>query len=137
MSDYILVVDDEPNIRVLFDLALKMAGFETQTVRGGLAAMQAVAESVPSLVLLDLMMPQVDGFEVLDNLRSDDKLSDVRVLVVTAKLLDADDGKKLKGWPVVGVLNKRALDINCMAELVQTALAHKPPASGEHLLTVN
>jgi CheY-like chemotaxis protein len=128
-SDYILVVDDEPDIRELFNIMLTMAGFEIQTAADGREAMQAISKSIPALVLLDLMMPYVDGFEVVDNLRGDDDLLGVRVLVVTAKSLNDGDKKKLAGWPVVGTLNKGELDLTQMVRLVKNALAHKPPTS--------
>jgi CheY-like chemotaxis protein len=129
MSDYILVVDDEPDIRELFNIMLTMAGFKIQTAEDGRKAMQAIAKSAPTLVLLDLMMPYMDGFEVLDGLRGDNELLGVRVLVVTAKSLNDGDKKKLAGWPVVGTLNKGELDLTHMVTLVQDALKHKPPAS--------
>jgi CheY-like chemotaxis protein len=129
MSDYILVVDDEPDIRELFNIMLTMAGFKIQTAEDGRVAMQAIAKSTPALVLLDLMMPYMDGFEVLDGLRGDNELLGIRVLVVTAKTLNDGDRRKLAGWPVVGTLNKGELDLTHMVTLVQEALKHKPPDS--------
>jgi CheY-like chemotaxis protein len=129
MSDYILIVEDEPSILELFNIVLKMAGFSTQAAKNGREALQVIAQSPPALILLDLMMPYVNGFEVLENLRRDDELLGVRVLVVTAKTLVDSDRKRLAGWPVVGTVNKGELDISHMVGLVQEALTHKPPVA--------
>jgi CheY-like chemotaxis protein len=129
MSDHILIVEDEPSILELFNIVLRMAGFKTQTAKNGREAMQVIAQSPPALILLDLMMPYVNGFEVLENLRGDDELLGVRVLVVTAKTLVDSDRKKLTGWPVVGTVNKGELDIAYMVGIVQEALTLKPPVT--------
>jgi len=55
-------------------------------------------ETYPSLVLLDLMMPEMDGFEFIENLRRDDRWNSVPVVVVTAKDITAEDGQRLNGY---------------------------------------
>lgn len=128
MSGYILIVDDEPDVRQLFKITLDMAGFRCQTVNDGLQAMDAIAKEVPELVLLDLMMPRLDGFGVLNKLREKKPNGGIRVLVATAKSLNDDDEERLSAWPVVGVLNKGELDIGQMVSDVQKIISAPPPA---------
>lgn len=79
----ILVVDDEPNIRELLSASLKFAGFEVATAEDGRAAIGTEEDFHPDLVVLDIMLPDMDGFEVLKELRKRD--SDLPVLFLTAK----------------------------------------------------
>ena len=78
-----LVVDDEENIRFVVDSALRLAGFETCTADGGRRALDQVAAFDPDVVVLDVMLPDLDGFEVLEHLRAGG--SDVPVVFLTAR----------------------------------------------------
>ncbi|MER7365610.1 response regulator transcription factor [Nonomuraea wenchangensis] len=79
----LLVVDDEPNIRELFSASLRMAGFEVLTAADGREALRVAEESSPDLVMLDIMLPDLDGMTVASRLRSRGRR--VPVLFVTAK----------------------------------------------------
>ncbi|TYB59416.1 response regulator transcription factor [Nonomuraea sp. PA05] len=79
----LLVVDDEPNIRELFSASLRMAGFEVLTAADGMEALRVAEESTPDLVMLDVMLPDLDGLAVAGRLRSRGRR--VPVLFVTAK----------------------------------------------------
>ncbi|KAB8190094.1 response regulator [Nonomuraea phyllanthi] len=79
----LLVVDDEPNIRELFSASLRMAGFEVLTAADGMEALRVAEESSPDLVMLDVMLPDLDGLAVAGRLRSRGRR--VPVLFVTAK----------------------------------------------------
>ncbi|NUO99699.1 MAG: response regulator transcription factor [Nonomuraea sp.] len=79
----LLVVDDEPNIRELFSASLRMAGFEVLTAADGREALRVAEESAPDLVMLDVMLPDLDGLAVAGRLRSRGRR--VPVLFVTAK----------------------------------------------------
>lgn len=119
----ILVVDDEPDVRELFNITLKMAGHETETVKHGLEAVEKLATDTPDLIVLDLMMPHMDGFTFLSHVRTEMPTKPMRVLVATAKVLEDVDQERLGDWPVVGILNKGELDIGAMVTVVSTALA--------------
>jgi CheY-like chemotaxis protein len=131
----ILVVDDEPDVRELFNITLKMAGHVTDTAKDGLEAIDKLENDIPDLVLLDLMMPNLDGFGLLSRLRQEMQKKPLRVLVATAKTLEEADQEKLEDWPVVGVLNKGELDIGQMVVIVSSALTKDPvkaePKEGE------
>ncbi|MDR8413369.1 response regulator transcription factor [Nonomuraea sp. 3-1Str] len=79
----LLVVDDEPNIRELFSASLRMAGFEVFTAADGKSALRVAEERAPDLVMLDVMLPDLDGLTVATRLRSRGRR--VPVLFVTAK----------------------------------------------------
>jgi len=84
----LLVVDDEPNIRDLLAESLRFAGFEVVTASDGLEAVAAAARERPDLVVLDVMMPGIDGFEVVRRLRAEG--TRVPVLFLTARDDKAD-----------------------------------------------
>ena len=84
----ILVVDDEPNIVQLARLYLERDGFAVSSVGGGQKALDAVRTQQPDLVVLDVMLPQVDGFEVCRRLRAED--NSVPIIMVTARDDDID-----------------------------------------------
>jgi DNA-binding response OmpR family regulator len=81
----IYVVDDEPDMVELLATVLKGEGYEVETYTDGRAALARVLEEPPELLLLDLMMPDLDGFELLKLLRLDSRGKDVVVLVVSAR----------------------------------------------------
>jgi CheY-like chemotaxis protein len=122
----ILVVDDEPDVRELFNITLKMAGHTTETAKDGVDAVTKLENEIPDLVLLDLMMPRLDGFGLLTHIRSKMDTKPMRVLVATAKVLEEMDKDALASWPVVGVLNKGELDIGRMVTIVSDALGTNP-----------
>ncbi len=85
MTKRILIVDDEPNIVISLEFLLKREGFETDVAGDGEAALEAVARRRPDLVVLDVMLPRMNGFEVCRLLRADPTRRDVKVLILTAK----------------------------------------------------
>ncbi|HEY3318569.1 MAG TPA: response regulator transcription factor [Coriobacteriia bacterium] len=85
----ILVVEDDPIIRQTVDYALRRAGFDTESAADGLEALRKAEKHRPDLVLLDLMLPGIDGYEFAERVRADD--SEVAIIMVTA--LDTDRDK--------------------------------------------
>jgi DNA-binding response OmpR family regulator len=94
---YVLVVDDDPEIRQLMEHELTASGFRTLAVGGGEEALAQIRRERPSAILLDLLMPDPNGFEVLCRLRESPDLREVPVIVMTAKELTAADYEKLSG----------------------------------------
>jgi DNA-binding response OmpR family regulator len=78
----ILVVEDDPIIRQTVEYALKRAGFAVQTVGDGASALDAASDVPPDLVVLDLMLPVIDGYQVAERLRAQDK--EMAIIMVTA-----------------------------------------------------
>lgn len=95
MPRKILAVDDEKHIVRLVQVNLERQGYEVVTANDGKEALQKVEEEHPDLVVLDVMMPFMDGFEVLQNLRRNPATREIPVIMLTAKAQDAD---VFKGW---------------------------------------
>jgi DNA-binding response OmpR family regulator len=85
MAKRILVVDDDENILSLERTILEQKGFDVTTTAGGKEALRVLAEQPFDLVLLDVMMPEVDGFTVCRKIKEDAKLKDLPVIFLTAK----------------------------------------------------
>jgi len=81
----ILIVEDEPAILNSLEFILAHAGWETQSVTNGEAALEAIAKLLPRVVVLDVMLPRQSGFDVLKTLRAEAKTRDLPVLILTAK----------------------------------------------------
>jgi DNA-binding response OmpR family regulator len=95
MSKRILIVDDEPNIVISLEFLMMREGHEVRVARDGEAGLAAVRTHRPDLVVLDVMMPKLDGFAVLEAVRSDPSLAATRVLMLTAKGREAEQKKGL------------------------------------------
>lgn len=95
MSKRILIVDDEPNIVISLEFLMMREGHEVHVARDGEAGLLAVRTQRPDLVVLDVMMPKLDGFSVLAAIRADAELAQTRVLMLTAKGREAEREKGL------------------------------------------
>jgi DNA-binding response OmpR family regulator len=89
------VIDDEPNIVLSLEVLMKKAGFGVRVARDGEKALAALAKHKPSLVLLDVMMPKRDGYDVCQTMRANPAWRDVRVVMLTAKGRDVERDKGL------------------------------------------
>jgi DNA-binding response OmpR family regulator len=85
----VVVVDDDPMIRFLVQEYLAAAGFEVQAFARGAEMLETLASSQPDLVILDLQMPEMNGLEVLEKIRSSPETSSVPVLMLSANTRDA------------------------------------------------
>jgi two-component system, OmpR family, alkaline phosphatase synthesis response regulator PhoP len=86
----VLVVDDEPDVLLLCRLNLEQRGHEVLEAPNGDKALELARERAPELIVLDLMLPGMDGYQVLRTVRADERTSGIPVLVLTAKSLQAD-----------------------------------------------
>src|SRR5215212_1261510 len=86
----VLVVDDEQDIREVAALSFELAGWEVATAASGRAGIAAARESAPDLILLDFMMPELDGAATFALLRDDVRTRDIPVIFLTAKVQNAD-----------------------------------------------
>jgi DNA-binding response OmpR family regulator len=91
----ILIVDDEPNILLSLQFLMKQAGYEIRTATNGEEALSEIARARPDLVLLDVMMPKLDGFTVCQRIKATPEWRDVRVIVLTARGRDVEREKGL------------------------------------------
>jgi len=88
--DVVLVADDDEDIVRFVEVNLLLEGFEVITAADGEQALNVAIESLPDLILLDVMMPRLDGFEVCKRLRDDSRTKQISVIMLTAKSLSAD-----------------------------------------------
>ena len=85
MPETILVVDDDPDIARFVEVNLRSAGYDVAVAGDGEEALEKAAELRPDLVLLDVMMPVMDGFEMLAELKGDPSIAAIPVIMVTAR----------------------------------------------------
>ena len=97
MSDpkRVLVVDDEPDVLLLCRVNLEFEGYEVSTAPDGEAGLEACRQLRPDVVLLDVMMPKMDGWQVLQAIKDDEDLKHIPVVMLTAKVQDED---QIRGW---------------------------------------
>jgi two-component system cell cycle response regulator DivK len=90
MPQTILLIEDDPLSARLADLVLGSEGYQVVVAQNGIQGLKAARETPPDLILLDLMLPGLDGFEVLNRMRADPKTANVRVVIVSSKSQPAD-----------------------------------------------
>ncbi|MBL0168693.1 MAG: response regulator [Propionivibrio sp.] len=95
MSKKVLIADDEPNIVISLEFLLRREGFEVLVAVDGEEALAKARAERPDLVLLDVMMPKMNGFDVCQALRADPELASMRVLMLTAKGRETEVSKGL------------------------------------------
>ncbi|MFN2615008.1 MAG: response regulator transcription factor [Actinomycetota bacterium] len=91
----VLVVDDQPDIRLMCRVNLALEGYDVIEATDGETGLRAISEHKPDLVLLDVMMPRLDGWDVLRSLKADPGTADIPVVVLTARVQREDE---IKGW---------------------------------------
>ena len=95
MPKRILIVDDEPNIVLSLEYLMKREGYDVAIAADGEAALEALAQVRPDLVILDVMLPKMDGFDVCRRVRADARLAGLKILMLTAKGRDTEVAKGL------------------------------------------
>ena len=116
MSKKILIADDEQNIVISIEFLLRREGFEVLVPGDGEEALAKVRAEKPDLVLLDVMMPRMNGFDVCQALRSDPEQSATRILMLTAKGRDTEVSKGL-GLGADGYMTKPFSTKELLAEV--------------------
>jgi DNA-binding response OmpR family regulator len=95
MANKILIVDDEPNIVLSLEFLMKQAGFQVSTAADGESGLEAVAAECPDLILLDVMMPRKNGYEVCQTIRENPAWQHTRIIMLTAKGREVEREKGL------------------------------------------
>ena len=91
----ILIVDDEPNIVMTLEYTFKKSNYEVFIARDGQEALDILKNNYPDVIILDIMMPMVDGFATLEQIRKDDNLQHTKVMFLSAKNKESDIEKGL------------------------------------------
>jgi DNA-binding response OmpR family regulator len=95
MAQSILIVDDAPNIVLSLEFLMKQEGYEVFAVDNGEEALAFLSRNKPDLILLDVMMPRKDGYEVCQTIRANNTMQDVRIIMLTAKGREVEREKGL------------------------------------------
>jgi len=97
MAKSVLIADDEANISLAIQFLMKRAGYEVRVAADGEEALESVRQSPPDLIVLDVMMPKRDGYDVCQTIRSDPKLAGIKIVMVSAKggPIEVEKGKAL------------------------------------------
>ena len=117
-----LVVDDDPAARELVRRTLESDGWKVVEADNGRTALERVASQIPSVILLDLMMPEMDGFEFVEQLRTRPEGRSIPIIAITAKDLNADERAQLSGQ-VTDILQKGSYDRDQLLEEVSALVA--------------
>lgn len=86
----ILVVDDDPYILMSLEFLMRKSGFDVLVARNGKETLEILNKSIPDVVLLDIMMPDVDGYDICKHIKSTKKLRDCKVVFLSAKSKESD-----------------------------------------------
>ncbi|MDK2978166.1 MAG: two-component system, sensor histidine kinase and response regulator [Bacteroidales bacterium] len=121
MSDKVLIIDDSLTNNVLLENVLKSANIESLVAYNGKEALKIVEKEKPSLILLDIMMPEMDGFMFLEKIKNNDLTKNISVIIITAK----DDEESIYKAQKTGVQDfiLKPIDIKMFLESVTKQLA--------------
>jgi DNA-binding response OmpR family regulator len=125
----VLVVDDEEGIRVLCRVNLELGGYEVLEAADGFAALEMARTKRPDLIFLDIMMPRMDGWEVLERLKEDAATASIPVVLLTARTSEED---QIRGWGE-GILEYLSKPFNPqrLVEWAEQALTPRDPQAEE------
>jgi CheY-like chemotaxis protein len=126
----ILLVEDDLSLIDLYTVRLEAEGFEVKNCADGEKALQTVKEYLPDLVLLDIMMPRIDGFDVLDIMRNTPVTKDIKVIVMTA-LNRPEDIQRAKDLGAIDFLVKSQISMTDLVDIMRRHL-NLPPSETAH-----
>jgi CheY-like chemotaxis protein len=118
---HVLVVDDDPHVAEMLRQILADHDFELEAAEDGEAGLEAIAARRPDVILLDLMMPKLDGFGVIERLRADPVTRDIPVIVISAKELTEDESKTLRD-SVAFVIKKQGFNSDTLMQELNSVL---------------
>lgn len=130
MSDkpkHILCIEDEPDMIELFSIILQRKGFKVSAATGGEEGLRLVRELIPDLVLLDLMMPDMGGWQVYQQMKADDKTKNIPVIIVTAKAQSIDKVLGLSIAKVDDYITKPFSPSNLLDNINKVLARHEQP----------
>ena len=120
----VLIVDDDPDIRTMLAFTLQDHGFTVRQARDGAVALEELAARTPDCMVLDLMMPTLDGFGVLEAMRERMLAPSTRVLILTCKL---DEKSFTRGWELgADEYLTKPIDPDVLADRLHALVATRP-----------
>lgn len=135
MAKKVLVVDDEKAILRLLEINLARAGYEVATAYNGIEAMEKIGKQTPDFIILDIVMPAMDGYQMLAKLQSDPRHKDIPVIILTAKAQDADIAKGWRSGVAAYITKPINVDhfvtmLQRMEQFMDNGAASTPPLTG-------
>jgi CheY-like chemotaxis protein len=121
MPHLVLVVDDDPGTVELMSSYLKRSGYRVSAAYSGADGIALARKDHPDAILLDLLMPEISGFEVVDALKDDPATAQIPILIVTSKMINAEDRRRLNGH-VESILEKAGFRYESLIAEVRRAL---------------
>jgi CheY-like chemotaxis protein len=122
----VLTIDDDPTALELAHAVLEPAGYIVLTARTGGKGVALARSAQPDVILLDLVMPEVDGFAVVEQLRADLRTSSIPIVVLTSKTLTTEDERRLRGR-IASLARKGELDRRALLDLLERCILVKAP----------
>jgi CheY-like chemotaxis protein len=122
---YILIVEDNASIAKIWSLKLEKEGFEVGLAKTGREALDKVKEKKPSLILMDIMIPGIDGIEVFQQIRQNIEFSDVPVLFLSSSVKTKDEIQKLMDMGAEGFIPKFEISPGDLAVKIRDVLDRK------------
>jgi PAS domain S-box-containing protein len=132
-NDLILVVDDDPRALELLDTTLQSAGYHTCTVPSGRAALGVLACASVSAILVDLLMPEMDGFELIRHVKQEPRLEKIPIFVLTAKRLDQDEIALLRRETQALFQKDGSWGQELLAAVERSLQGHKAASAARHV----
>ena len=120
-DQFILIVDDHEDFALAFKALLSQDGFNVQVATGGREALDVLSKSIPALILLDLVMPGMDGFEVVQQLQENAKWKDIPVVILSGKELTKEDQERLESH-ITQFLKKDAFTTSEISKTIKRIL---------------
>jgi signal transduction histidine kinase/CheY-like chemotaxis protein len=132
----VLVVEDEPDAREMVRRMLESEGWRVREAGNGKQALEELALEMPSVIILDLMMPEMDGFEFIAEVHRHKEWQSIPVIVVTARELTAEDRNRLNGY-VERVLQKGSYQKKDLVDVVGAMIANRVASSSDSRVASN
>ena len=124
----LLAIDDEPIALELISDLLKIRGFKVHKAYSGIEGIEKAKSIKPAVILLDLMMPEMDGFDVIDELAKIPEIKDIPIIIVTAKILSLEE-KKILNEKVYHIAKKSDLKLDDSARAIKKAVKSRTPTT--------
>lgn len=115
----ILIVDDDPLIARMYENKIRLDGYDVDTAANGEEALMMVRKNKPDLILLDIMMPKMNGVETLKALKKDGKTKDIPVIILTNLSDDTKDVERAKAMGAIDYLIKSEISLKELSEKVR------------------
>lgn len=124
----IVIVEDERDTGEMFAEMLRLRGYQAHNAFGGNAALSLIAEKQPDVILLDLMMPDISGMEIMEQLRQDHSLADIPIVIISAKTMPADIQAGLRAGAAYYLT--KPVSFSDLIQTVELVLQSNPEISG-------